>query len=1075
MQILTSDTDITKTINVGAIGKASTVTLFGCTFTDLTTTKPIAGAVALDIVIPAPKSVADSTLATVHVDGSRVESFQVITSGIRQFDPRYLVRPFMKEDADLAYGPVLASPASPMVFIDLSTLPKLTAMPATCNFIYYDYVTDTMYYFGAITSLSTVTASTSVWTESFASDPVVDYISVGAASGAVVGYHFIFTASGKVIELFAPTTANFKQTRQLPHKIKSATVTAVNATATSTYLASTGLIVLDDKGNLYKYKLRDLSLIGSVLGTNLLRLVGSTAYNAGINSVYALSKEPRQNMYYVDSSTTAPPNITRHTSNTDVQNDIPNIQFIDSFSIGGYAGNGGRWLAYNFNTNKLVYIDGFGNSVFSYDFTTDNNLNTLAGRLVYGYSQTASTDGVIRSLYQALKYTSTKNYVGDKAWNFMSGDSNYSIGRIRKVAKSYLIDGSSYSLSDMPSNVKFNGKSLSFKLADSTLTGFKIVLPPELAGTITVNEVASDLTVPSGEVQITFNAAPTQSSYYLAIGHTLFDVSVDGLYRLTVGEVGKNSTVNLYGATFSDDGTTTRNITGPTEIVVSVPVPATPYESNIAEVYVDSGRVAYFTRQPYADATSLKQFNPAYFTRPYLNTDIDPSQGIVKIVQSQAYTSPLPTFLRIDTLATVPALSVLKSCYYDYYTDKMYWFGGSVTDPSQIGAATTVWVEDFSADPLACYQQIDSSPTFGSPNYAAYFILFHKSGKVRLQHCNTAYPTITYTKILPHDIVAGCALWTGGFNSSAGLTTSARIVVSDSKGNLYKYSANVQGAHDLGPAILKGKVVGKNIVKLVSSNFSLASPTVLALSDEARTNAYTVDALPETAPTLTRQPINPVTKNMQSVDINPGYFKLLSYNFATNKLRVVNLDGTDANATYAGNFVRLSGTGGKFVDSLHPLVVADTFMRSWDRVLPHVSNVPAANDPASLIDSSFDSDGTYKFYGYDTYPCIAYGVVANAPSGDMVVESIIFEWTGTGTSSPRYITISNWNGTDYVIHQQFDMFSIGGPYPKTLTLKTPMKLHSSRKMSLSAGLTWNGAGTAPLIGITELNVMIRKA
>ena len=75
MQILTSDTDVTKTINVGAIGKASTVRLYGCTFTDLTTTKAITGAVDLDIVIPAPKSVADSTLATVHVDGTRVESF----------------------------------------------------------------------------------------------------------------------------------------------------------------------------------------------------------------------------------------------------------------------------------------------------------------------------------------------------------------------------------------------------------------------------------------------------------------------------------------------------------------------------------------------------------------------------------------------------------------------------------------------------------------------------------------------------------------------------------------------------------------------------------------------------------------------------------------------------------------------------------------------------------------------------------------------------------------------------------------------------------------------------------------
>lgn len=210
-----------------------------------------------------------------------------------------------------------------------------------------------------------------------------------------------------------------------------------------------------------------------------------------------------------------------------------------------------------------MYINGDGSSVFGYDFTTDNNLNTLAGRLVYGYSQTASTDGVIRSLYQNLKYTSTKNYIGDKAWNWMSGDSDYSIGRIRKVAKSYLIDGSSYSLSDMPSSVKFNGKSLSFKLAASTLTGFKIVLPPELAGTITVNGISSDLTVPDGEVQIAFVDTPTQTNYYLAIGHTLFDVPVDGLYRLTVGEVGKNSTVKLYGATFSDDGTTTRNITGP--------------------------------------------------------------------------------------------------------------------------------------------------------------------------------------------------------------------------------------------------------------------------------------------------------------------------------------------------------------------------------------------------------------------------------------------------------------------------------------------------------------------------------
>ena len=1072
MQILTSDTDITKTINVGAIGKASTVTLFGCTFTDLTTTKPIAGAVALDIVIPAPKSVADSTLATVQVDGSRVESFQVITSGIRQFDPRYLVRPFMKEDADLAYGPVLASPASPMAFIDLSTLPKLSAMPATCNFIYYDYVTDTMYYFGAITSLSTVTASTQVWTESFASDPVVDYLTVAHSSGAI-GYHFIFTASGKILELFASNTANFKQTRALTHKIKSAVPYYIDSTASAKYGANARVIVLDDKGNLHKYKLLDLTLIGSVPNTNIVKLTGTTGYytGSGTGTICAISAEPRANVYAVAANIAVAPTLTRQPLNTLTQN----MQYIDTFSIGGYSVTGGRWLAYDFALNKLVYVSWDGTTIFGYDFTTDNNLNTLAGRLVYGYSQTASTDGVIRSLYQNLKYTSTKNYVGDKAWNWLSGDSDYSIGRIRKVAKSYLIDGSSYSLSDMPINVKFNGKSLSFKLADSTLTGFKIVLPPELPGTITVNEVASDLTVPSGEVQITFNAAPTQSSYYLAIGHTLFDVSVDGLYKLTVGEVGKNSIVKLYGATFSDDGTTTRNITGPTEIVVSVPVPATSYESNIAEVYVDSGRVAYFTRQPYADETSLKQFNPAYFTRPYLNTDIDPSQGIVRITQSQAYTSPLPTFLRIDTLATVPTQSVLKSCYYDYYTDKMYWFGGSVTDPSLIGAASTVWVEDFSADPLACYQQIDSSPTFGSPNYVAYFILFHKSGKVRLQHCNTAYPTITYTKILPHDIVAGCALWTGGFTAASGLTTSARLIVSDSKGNLYKYSPNVQGVHDLGPAILKGKVVGKNIVKLVSSNFSLASPTVLALSDEARTNAYTVDALTDTAPTLTRQPVNSVTKNMQSVDINPGYFKLLSYNFATNKLRVVNLDGTDANTTYADNFALLSGTGGKFVDSLHPLVVADTFIRSWDRVLPHQPSVSPTEDAVTLIDSNFDYYGTYKVFGYGTYPCTVYGVVANAPSGDVVVESIVFEWTGTGTSAPRYITIYNWNGSNYVVHQQFDMFSMRGPYPKTLTLSTPMKLHSSRKMSLGASLTWNNAGAAPLIGITELNVMIRKA
>ena len=1080
MQVIASEIAVTKTINVGVIGKSATVRLYGCTFTDLTTTKNINGVTTLSVVIPAPTSIYESVLAEVFVDGQRFEAFQVTSSGVKQFDSRYFIKPYLKEDADLSTGPLLMKPSSgtyQTIAADLALLPKHTGMPAVVTFIYYDWATDLMYFFGSdVTKLEAITTSTKVWTVSFAADPVVDYSSYSGNSdggSSYPHYHFIFTTSGRVIELFARNTVFEYKDRQLPHPLKSACCCCIDATDSLAYTAKAVLLTVDQNDVIRKYKLSVTgtpTLLGQPVaaGVPVARIVGNPTYDTSTPYAAALiSTESRSNLYKVNVNTNlaVAPTLTKQLVSAD-------LQVIDSYLELKYA----RCLAYNFSTNVLVYVYWSGAAIRGVNY-----VGAGGGRLVRSRIALVTGDAVIYELSYGSRYSSSVPYVADQGWLFDGGFGYSQIGRVRKQAKSYIIDGASIGTAPQPTGIRFNGRYLSFKLTDTTPSGFKIVLPPSLTGTIRVNGAVSDQTVPGATVQVTFDTDVDQTSYSVSIGRTLVGVSVDGLYTVYVGTEGKTSTVTLYGGAFLD-GTTTKTVTGVAPVKFNIPVPSTEYESNIAEVYVDGLRVAYFTRQPYASDMSLKKFNPTYFTRPYLNSDIDASQGLLRAVQSQA-ASGLPTYLRVDTLAKLAEIqATVKSCYYDYYTDKMYWF--DVVSPADLTVASQVYVEDFSADPLACYQQIDGSSIVGTYLGLRYFVLFHKSGKVRFQHSTSkTYPSLTLVKQLDHDIVAGCAVRMGFSASDYVLDGTATIVVSDSEGNLYKYrlsdAPDKLTRDDTLPMVLKGKVVGTRVVKLASLAFAHTAPTILALSDEARTNAYTVDASVENPPTLTRQIVSASTKDLQAIDINPYYQLLLVYDFAANRTRLVNLTGADANETFARNFALLSGTGGKLASGIWPLVVADAFMRLYDRNLPHVSTTLAYANPVTFLDSNNDygnttiNQGVYNNKADGTVEA----VVANA-IGPTVVEHLVYDWTGTNTEGKKvkYIDVYNWDGTNYVLHQTLNTKPVVvGTYTETLVLATPMLLHSSRKIKLVARELWGGYNDVSYRWVTEINVMINSA